>query len=324
MPSRGRVCMDQFVVDVGDDTAAGRRRGRALRSGRRRASRPRRSGPRRCGTITYEIVTRIGGRFARRYVDARNRRTTARSRSPSAAGDRRRRGSAPVSPRPAPPVVRRSPRPARVIGPRREGDADAARLAARRRCTSSPTTASTCYAEIDEVDPRRRATAGSRDGRPDRRLRPRLRAAPRLLALPARRATAARSRTVFYDQRSHGRSAVAREENATIEQLGQRPAAGPRRSSPRGPVVLVGHSMGGMTIVALAEQHPELFGDRVVGVGLISTTAGGLRRPPGSWSRCCPRPGRPTLVERAVCSPRQRRPAPRAGPRRRLRGRPDA
>jgi pimeloyl-ACP methyl ester carboxylesterase len=45
---------------------------------------------------------------------------------------------------------------------------------------------------------------------------------------------------------------------------------------PQGPVVLVGHSMGGMTIVALAEEHPELFGDRVVGVGLISTTAGGL------------------------------------------------
>jgi pimeloyl-ACP methyl ester carboxylesterase len=32
--------------------------------------------------------------------------------------------------------------------------------------------------------------------------------------------------------------------------------------------------MGGMTIVTLAEQHPELFGSRVVGVGLISTTAG--------------------------------------------------
>ena len=41
-------------------------------------------------------------------------------------------------------------------------------------------------------------------------------------------------------------------------------------------MVLVGHSMGGMTIIALAEQHPELFGDRVIGVGLISTTAGGL------------------------------------------------
>ena len=45
---------------------------------------------------------------------------------------------------------------------------------------------------------------------------------------------------------------------------------------PEGPVVLVGHSMGGMTIVALAEEHPELFGDRVVGVGLVGTTAGGV------------------------------------------------
>jgi pimeloyl-ACP methyl ester carboxylesterase len=34
--------------------------------------------------------------------------------------------------------------------------------------------------------------------------------------------------------------------------------------------------MGGMTIMALAEEHPELFGDRIVGVGLISTSAGGL------------------------------------------------
>jgi pimeloyl-ACP methyl ester carboxylesterase len=31
-----------------------------------------------------------------------------------------------------------------------------------------------------------------------------------------------------------------------------------------------------MSIVALTEQFPELIGDRVVGVGLISTTAGGL------------------------------------------------
>jgi pimeloyl-ACP methyl ester carboxylesterase len=45
---------------------------------------------------------------------------------------------------------------------------------------------------------------------------------------------------------------------------------------PEGPVVLVGHSMGGMTIAALAEERPELFGERIVGVGLISTTAGGL------------------------------------------------
>ena len=34
--------------------------------------------------------------------------------------------------------------------------------------------------------------------------------------------------------------------------------------------------MGGMTIVALAEQFPELIGEKVIGVALMSTTAGGL------------------------------------------------
>jgi pimeloyl-ACP methyl ester carboxylesterase len=46
--------------------------------------------------------------------------------------------------------------------------------------------------------------------------------------------------------------------------------------APHGPVVLVGHSMGGMTIMALADARPELFGDRVVGVALIGTSAGKL------------------------------------------------
>lgn len=84
-----------------------------------------------------------------------------------------------------------------------------------------------------------------------------------------------RVRTVFYDQRSHGRSALSSEENATIEQLGKDLLRVIEQTAP-GPVVLVGHSMGGMSIISLAQQHPELFGDRVVGVSLISTTAGGL------------------------------------------------
>jgi pimeloyl-ACP methyl ester carboxylesterase len=45
---------------------------------------------------------------------------------------------------------------------------------------------------------------------------------------------------------------------------------------PTGPVVLAGHSMGGMSVLALARQRPELFGDRVVGVFLLATSAGGL------------------------------------------------
>jgi pimeloyl-ACP methyl ester carboxylesterase len=83
-------------------------------------------------------------------------------------------------------------------------------------------------------------------------------------------------RAVYYDQRSHGRSGRSSEGNATVEQLGRDLKQVLDEVVPDGPVVLVGHSMGGMTIVTLAEQHPELFGDRVVGAALISTTAGKL------------------------------------------------
>ena len=85
-----------------------------------------------------------------------------------------------------------------------------------------------------------------------------------------------RVRTVFYDQRSHGRSGRSTPGHATIEQLGRDLKTVLDAVAPTGPVVVVGHSMGGMTVVALAEEHPELFGDRIVGAGLVSTTAGGL------------------------------------------------
>ena len=86
-----------------------------------------------------------------------------------------------------------------------------------------------------------------------------------------------RRRMVFYDQRSHGRSERSSKEHATIDQLGRDLLTVLDAVAPDGPVVLVGHSMGGMTLMALAEQHPELFGDRVVGAALLSTLAGGLR-----------------------------------------------
>jgi pimeloyl-ACP methyl ester carboxylesterase len=83
-------------------------------------------------------------------------------------------------------------------------------------------------------------------------------------------------RSVFYDQRSHGRSGRSARSHATIDQLGRDLKQVIDHVAHDNPVVLVGHSMGGMSIVALAEQFPELIGDRVIGVGLISTTAGGL------------------------------------------------
>ena len=83
-------------------------------------------------------------------------------------------------------------------------------------------------------------------------------------------------RTVFYDQRSHGRSGRSEADHATIEQVGLDLLRVIEHEVPDGPVVLVGHSMGGMAILALAEEHPALFGTKVTGVGLIATTAGGL------------------------------------------------
>ncbi len=81
-------------------------------------------------------------------------------------------------------------------------------------------------------------------------------------------------RLVLWDQRSHGRSGRSDPAHISINQLGRDLAAVLAATTPgAGPVVLVGHSMGGMTIMALAEQQPELFGTQIVGVVLISTTA---------------------------------------------------
>ncbi|KJF20329.1 alpha/beta hydrolase [Rhodococcus sp. AD45-ID] len=84
-------------------------------------------------------------------------------------------------------------------------------------------------------------------------------------------------RMVFYDQRGHGDSGMPRAKSCTVSQLGRDLASVIEAKVPIGPVVLVGHSMGGMTVLALAGQRPEWFaGGRVVGVGLVSTTAAGL------------------------------------------------
>lgn len=80
-------------------------------------------------------------------------------------------------------------------------------------------------------------------------------------------------RVVLYDQRRHGRSGQATARSCTIAQLAADLEAVLRTVVPDGPVVLVGHSMGGMTIMALAERTPKLF-DRVAGVAFVCTSAG--------------------------------------------------
>ncbi|SNR37217.1 Pimeloyl-ACP methyl ester carboxylesterase [Haloechinothrix alba] len=110
--------------------------------------------------------------------------------------------------------------------------------------------------------------------------------------------TLPRVRQVYYDHRSHGSSGRADADTSTIEQLASDVHAVLRAVAPNGPVVLAGHSLGGMTIMELAQQQPELFGvggeqvngskagkhGRVRGVSLIATAAGevastGVSRP---------------------------------------------
>ncbi|WP_254665986.1 alpha/beta fold hydrolase [Streptomyces sp. WMMB 322] len=84
-------------------------------------------------------------------------------------------------------------------------------------------------------------------------------------------------RTVYWDQRSHGRSGRGPVgEAVTMDRLGRDLKTVLDEAVPEGPIVLVGHSMGGMTLMALADQYPDFVAERVTGVALIDTSAGGL------------------------------------------------
>ena len=99
-------------------------------------------------------------------------------------------------------------------------------------------------------------------------------------ALLTPRVAAGELRLIRYDQRGHGRSTWGRYADdlgaLTIDRLGDDLGVLLDELAPDGPVVLAGHSMGGMTIMCLAAARPELFGDRVRGVALVSTSAGDL------------------------------------------------
>lgn len=98
-------------------------------------------------------------------------------------------------------------------------------------------------------------------------------------------------RLIFADQRAHGQSGRGAAERSTIDQLGRDLRTIIEAVVPNGPIVLVGHSMGGMTILTLAGQDPEFFRRRVVGVGLLATTSGELFDEPF---------GLPVLMSRAL------------------------
>jgi pimeloyl-ACP methyl ester carboxylesterase len=126
-----------------------------------------------------------------------------------------------------------------------------------------------------------------------------------------RRDLRGQARLVFWDQRSHGRSERSEDGEISFDRLARDLGTVLEEMAPKGPVVLVGHSMGGMTMMALASARPELFGDRVTGVGLVTTSHRDLATTPlglpGSAGRVARRlaPGvvaalarQPDLIER--------------------------
>ncbi|MBU2670618.1 alpha/beta hydrolase [Actinoplanes bogorensis] len=90
-----------------------------------------------------------------------------------------------------------------------------------------------------------------------------------------RRLGSHRPRVIAYDTRGHGRSGATRLDSATLGRLGDDLAAVLARYAPSGPLVLAGHSLGGMTIMEYAHRNPDQFADRVAGLLFASTTAEG-------------------------------------------------
>ncbi len=84
-------------------------------------------------------------------------------------------------------------------------------------------------------------------------------------------------RVVAWDQRGHGRSERGSEASCDIDQLGRDLYRVIEEAAPEGKLVLIGHSMGGMTIMALADEHPDLIQERVVAVAFVATSAGGAQ-----------------------------------------------
>ena len=89
-------------------------------------------------------------------------------------------------------------------------------------------------------------------------------------------------RVVLFDHRGHGRSGEAAGGDHTLQAMGRDMKAVIDAAVPAGrPVVVLGHSMGGMALLGLAETHPELFGrseGRIVGAVFADTAAAELVR----------------------------------------------
>jgi pimeloyl-ACP methyl ester carboxylesterase len=105
-------------------------------------------------------------------------------------------------------------------------------------------------------------------------------------------------RMVFYDQRSHGDSGRSRIDHITMGQLAADLKSVIDATTANGPVILVGHSMGGMTIMEFARNHPEYFDHQVQAVVLMNTSSGRMMVTNPAFYRLAPlvRRGSPVIT----------------------------
>lgn len=82
-------------------------------------------------------------------------------------------------------------------------------------------------------------------------------------------------RIVTWDHRGHGQSEAVKRTEARIENLARDMSDVIDAYAPTGKLVLAGHSIGGMTMMALADLRPELF-ERVVGAAFVATSSGAI------------------------------------------------
>ena len=87
-----------------------------------------------------------------------------------------------------------------------------------------------------------------------------------------------RFRCVLFDFRSHGRSGLATRGDLSLAAMAHDLGAVIDATAGQGGVVVVGHSMGGMTVLQMAESRADVFAGRLAGAVLTGTAASGLIR----------------------------------------------
>jgi pimeloyl-ACP methyl ester carboxylesterase len=80
-------------------------------------------------------------------------------------------------------------------------------------------------------------------------------------------------RLVLYDVRGHGYSGLPPSDDWSLDALAHDMEAVIRDAANREPVIVVGHSMGGMTLLKYVELYPEAIGTRVRGLVLVDTSS---------------------------------------------------